>query len=352
MQVRIKTESPDPADDAQSLAGQTEMEIDVVGGSPVGLLGSRPSTSSALVCRGMLCLVCGSGAKRSHYGAIVCNACGSFFRRTICNRRAYYCSKKNCVLTSGMNNKEDALKRLCKYCRFQKCVEVGMIIDSIFRRKVLAEEDQFRDCSLLQRIVRARQATFVNKINLMGKVARENNSIPKMNALKPDAIQTFNSKVSEFEVLLLFLKDSGFQEFGLTELDLARIAIRCYYRWLFLTAVAVTLRSGGHHNNMVYFSDRGHVPVHYDDILDFFLGHGVENLPVIAKSWYEMFLRGMRIGLRFHEAHLDKTEFALLSQLLVLTEARELYPSVKAIAHRLSDLFQEMKGELPRKLVL
>lgn len=63
----------------------------------------------------------------------------------------------------------------------------------------------------------------------------------------------------------------------------ARVACRVYYRWLFLTACSVTLRSGGHNTNTVYFSDRGHVPVEYEDCFDFFQGHGVNNLPVIAK---------------------------------------------------------------------
>ncbi|KAI6195993.1 hypothetical protein M3Y94_01056100 [Aphelenchoides besseyi] len=339
MHIRMSKQYSRDTPDAPPSVTSTEMdaEIDVVTVSPMN---TRPCTSTAGVYSGrMTCLVCHSAAKRKHYGSEVCNACGSFFRRTVSNRRNYYCSKKNCILTEA-GNKEG---RLCKYCRFQRCVEVGMIIDSIFRRKLLAEEDQFRDCSLLQRIVRARQATFVNKINLMGKIAREYNTVAQMGSLKPSVQQTAMSKLSEFEVLLIFLKDSGFPEFGFTELDLARIAVRVYYRWLFLTAIAVTLRSGGHHTQTVYFSDRGHVPVSYDDCFEFFLSHRIGNLPVIAKSWYELFLRGMRIGQRFHEAHLDKTEFALLSQLLVLTEAREMFPTSKAVAQRLADLFQEMK---------
>lgn len=150
---------------------------------------------------------------------------------------------------------------------------------------------------------------------------------------KPDAEQTIMSKMSEFEVLMIFLKDSGLSEMSLTDLDLvihpiqflfniikfqARIACRVYYRWLFLTACSVTLRSGGHHSNTVFFSDRGHVPVCYEECYDFFKNHGISNLPVIAKSWYELFVRGMRVGQQFHQAHLDKTEFAMLSQLLIL----------------------------------
>jgi hypothetical protein len=72
----------------------------------------------------------------------------------------------------------------------------------------------------------------------------------------------------------------------------------------------------------VYFSDRGHVPILYDECFDFFKGHGVNNLPEMAKSWYDLFVRGMRVGQQFHQAHLDKTEFAMLSQLLVLTEGK------------------------------
>jgi hypothetical protein len=38
------------------------------------------------------------------------------------------------------------------------------------------------------------------------------------------------------------------------------------------------------------------------------------------RSWYELFLRGMRVGQQFHQAHLDKCEFAMISQLIILTE--------------------------------
>jgi|EndMetStandDraft_6_1072998.scaffolds.fasta_scaffold3108590_1 hypothetical protein len=50
-----------------------------------------------------------------------------------------------------------------------------------------------------------------------------------MGMLKPDAEQTIMSKMSEFEVLMIFLKDSGLIEMGLSEIDLVS-----FFRPIFL----------------------------------------------------------------------------------------------------------------------
>jgi hypothetical protein len=62
-------------------------------------------------------------------------------------------------------------KKTCKACRFKTCVEVGMIIDSVWRRRLLEEGGQFHESTILQRMLKARQATFVNKVNLMSKLS-------------------------------------------------------------------------------------------------------------------------------------------------------------------------------------
>ncbi|CAP25424.2 Protein CBG04783 [Caenorhabditis briggsae] len=65
------------------------------------------------------CSICGRPAICRNYGAFSCNACKMFFKRTTENNYKYHCD--------NFGNCRDDLILKCRFCRFQKCVEVGMI---------------------------------------------------------------------------------------------------------------------------------------------------------------------------------------------------------------------------------
>ncbi|CAI2353937.1 unnamed protein product [Caenorhabditis sp. 36 PRJEB53466] len=70
------------------------------------------------------CLVCRNPAIGYHYDVPSCNGCKTFFRRTIITGRKFMCNKtKNCLEGT---EPVDMSKRLCRACRFAKCVESGM----------------------------------------------------------------------------------------------------------------------------------------------------------------------------------------------------------------------------------
>ena len=71
--------------------------------------------------RKVICLVCGDVANdHMHYGAIACYSCRAFFRRGVKTNAPYFCSQsQTCVI-----NKQS--RKHCQYCRFQKCLEIGM----------------------------------------------------------------------------------------------------------------------------------------------------------------------------------------------------------------------------------
>lgn len=74
------------------------------------------------------CLICGDRATGLHYGIISCEGCKGFFKRSICNKRVYRCSRdKNCEMSRKQRNR-------CQYCRLLKCLQMGM------NRKGEAEE--------------------------------------------------------------------------------------------------------------------------------------------------------------------------------------------------------------------
>ncbi|XP_029108671.1 nuclear receptor subfamily 6 group A member 1-A-like [Scleropages formosus] len=74
------------------------------------------------------CLICGDRATGLHYGIISCEGCKGFFKRSICNKRVYRCSRdRNCQMSRKQRNR-------CQYCRLLKCLQMGM------NRKAIRED--------------------------------------------------------------------------------------------------------------------------------------------------------------------------------------------------------------------
>ncbi|CEF68937.1 Transcription factor HNF-4 homolog [Strongyloides ratti] len=72
-----------------------------------------------------LCVVCGDKAIGKHYGAVACNGCKGFFRRSVWQNLQYTCRfNKNCNVDKDHRN-------ACRFCRFQKCLADGMKPEAI-----------------------------------------------------------------------------------------------------------------------------------------------------------------------------------------------------------------------------
>uniref|UniRef100_A0A1I7RQL7 Probable nuclear hormone receptor HR38 n=1 Tax=Bursaphelenchus xylophilus TaxID=6326 RepID=A0A1I7RQL7_BURXY len=68
-----------------------------------------------------LCAVCNDHAICQHYGARTCEGCKGFFKRTVQKKAQYVCAgTKNCPIDKRYRSR-------CQYCRFQKCLQVGMV---------------------------------------------------------------------------------------------------------------------------------------------------------------------------------------------------------------------------------
>ncbi|CAL8129891.1 unnamed protein product [Orchesella dallaii] len=87
------------------------------------------------------CVVCGDRASGRHYGAISCEGCKGFFKRSIRKKLGYSCrGNKNCEVTKHHRNR-------CQYCRLQKCLQMGMRSDFQHERKPLSNNSSKRDNS-------------------------------------------------------------------------------------------------------------------------------------------------------------------------------------------------------------
>ena len=74
------------------------------------------------------CSVCKAPSSGVHFGAITCEGCKGFFRRSIKERapERYKCMDHgNCEVSVATRN-------MCRYCRFQRCLQAGMSASSKF----------------------------------------------------------------------------------------------------------------------------------------------------------------------------------------------------------------------------
>ncbi|KAL8614276.1 hypothetical protein ACOMHN_007614 [Nucella lapillus] len=86
------------------------------------------------------CKVCGDRASGYHYGVTSCEGCKGFFRRSIQKQIEYRCLRDGTCQVLRLN------RNRCQYCRFKKCLAVGMSRDSVRYGRVpkrsKSQEDQ------------------------------------------------------------------------------------------------------------------------------------------------------------------------------------------------------------------
>ncbi|CAH1124888.1 unnamed protein product [Ceutorhynchus assimilis] len=82
---------------------------------------NSPATTKTFVP----CKVCGDKASGYHYGVTSCEGCKGFFRRSIQKQIEYRCLRDGKCLVIRLN------RNRCQYCRFKKCLAVGMSRDSV-----------------------------------------------------------------------------------------------------------------------------------------------------------------------------------------------------------------------------
>ncbi|XP_055799800.1 retinoic acid receptor RXR-gamma-B isoform X2 [Salvelinus fontinalis] len=77
-----------------------------------------------------VCAICGDRSSGKHYGVYSCEGCKGFFKRTIRKDLTYTCrDSKECLIDKRQRNR-------CQYCRYQKCLAMGM------KREAVQEERQ------------------------------------------------------------------------------------------------------------------------------------------------------------------------------------------------------------------
>lgn len=125
-QKKKERESPDQEVNSKQVSSATASYTDLSHTSSPSLseqlrLGREDSTGSGISVE---CKVCGDKASGFHYGVHACEGCKGFFRRTVRMKLEYDRCERSCKIQKKNRNK-------CQYCRFQKCLSLGMSHDAI-----------------------------------------------------------------------------------------------------------------------------------------------------------------------------------------------------------------------------
>ncbi|XP_065561756.1 nuclear hormone receptor FTZ-F1-like [Artemia franciscana] len=103
-----------------------------------------------------LCPVCGDKVSGYHYGLLTCESCKGFFKRTVQNKKVYTCvADRSCHIDKSQ-------RKRCPFCRFQKCLEVGMKLEAVRADRMRGGRNKFgpmykRDRARKMQIVREKQ---------------------------------------------------------------------------------------------------------------------------------------------------------------------------------------------------
>lgn len=103
-----------------------------------------------------LCPVCGDKVSGYHYGLLTCESCKGFFKRTVQNKKVYTCvADRSCHI-------DKTQRKRCPYCRFQKCLEVGMKLEAVRADRMRGGRNKFgpmykRDRARKLQLMRQRQ---------------------------------------------------------------------------------------------------------------------------------------------------------------------------------------------------
>lgn len=141
----------------QTIAGlDVGAAYQITGGPATSLAGGggdMPDTKDGIE---ELCPVCGDKVSGYHYGLLTCESCKGFFKRTVQNKKVYTCvAERSCHI-------DKTQRKRCPYCRFQKCLEVGMKLEAVRADRMRGGRNKFgpmykRDRARKLQIMRQRQ---------------------------------------------------------------------------------------------------------------------------------------------------------------------------------------------------
>ncbi|XP_077401258.1 peroxisome proliferator-activated receptor alpha a isoform X1 [Vanacampus margaritifer] len=127
-------QSPGSGSESSIALGELSDTLTPASSPSSGGCGDAQEPGEALGTLSLQCRVCSDKASGFHYGVHACEGCKGFFRRTVRLKLEYDKCEHHCKIQKKNRNK-------CQYCRFHKCLSVGMSHNAIrFGRMPRAEK--------------------------------------------------------------------------------------------------------------------------------------------------------------------------------------------------------------------
>ncbi|XP_076125809.1 steroidogenic factor 1a [Alosa pseudoharengus] len=106
-----------------------------------------------------LCPVCGDKVSGYHYGLLTCESCKGFFKRTVQNTKRYTCAEnQNCRI-------DKTQRKRCPFCRFQKCLNVGMRLEAVRADRMRGGRNKFGPMYKRDRALKQQKKALVHVSN-------------------------------------------------------------------------------------------------------------------------------------------------------------------------------------------
>lgn len=149
------------------------------------------------------CRICGDKASGFHYGVHACEGCKGFFRRTVRMKLEYEKCERSCKIQKKSRNK-------CQYCRFQKCLMLGMSHDAIRYGRMPEAEKRKLVAGLLAGETTGSQNSSSSNLKTLAK--RVNNAYQKnLNMTKKKARSILTGRTSSSSPFVVHDMDSLWQ---------------------------------------------------------------------------------------------------------------------------------------------
>uniref|UniRef100_A0A9J8C5L5 Nuclear receptor subfamily 5, group A, member 5 n=1 Tax=Cyprinus carpio carpio TaxID=630221 RepID=A0A9J8C5L5_CYPCA len=100
------------------------------------------------------CPVCGDRVSGYHYGLLTCESCKGFFKRSVQNNKRYTCADAQCCPM------DPAQRKRCPYCRFQKCLAVGMKKEAVRADRMRGGRNKFGPLYRRDRQLKQQRGTY------------------------------------------------------------------------------------------------------------------------------------------------------------------------------------------------
>ncbi|KAI6184686.1 Retinoic acid receptor RXR-beta-A-like protein [Aphelenchoides bicaudatus] len=248
------------------------------------------------------CLICNELVTHKHFASNVCNSCAAFFRRSVSQSRSYFCRQSEACQVGERRH-----KNRCAFCRFNRCLEVGMRMDKVLSEGVTVQLGKLANNTVLGTLQRQHHAIFILRrrfsIELYG-------TYTNMWETKRVA-QTF---LQSTEVERLVMKEF-FRNIGLTSEEVigseyeSSFCAQFLPLWMLLEIVFNTRLHGGHRSKKLYYVDDSYLQYNEDCLVDFYNSHrDIYNPSSLARTCMSLYEKYFHVTELLHRLAIDESE--------------------------------------------